>query len=174
MKNNVQKFVLVACLFLIAASSSYAQKQQTKPVKPPSKTMQPVAPIEPSKPINTKGSDFRMPAGGGLSEAWSHPSGDLKFYTLPYGYDALEPVIDKLTVEIHYDRHHRAYYTNFEKAISETEFSKLPIYTIFERVADMSDVDQKQRGRLFQSRFILGKSFTQRGRSAFRKTWKCN
>ena len=28
---------------------------------------------------------------------------------LPYAYDALEPHIDKLTMEIHHDKHHQAY-----------------------------------------------------------------
>jgi len=36
-----------------------------------------------------------------------------KFAPLPYAYDALEPYIDKLTMEIHYSRHHQAYYNNF-------------------------------------------------------------
>jgi Fe-Mn family superoxide dismutase len=29
--------------------------------------------------------------------------------TLPYGYDAMEPFIDKQTMEIHYTKHHQAY-----------------------------------------------------------------
>jgi superoxide dismutase, Fe-Mn family len=36
---------------------------------------------------------------------------------LPYAYDALEPHIDKLTMEIHYSKHHQAYVTNLNKAI---------------------------------------------------------
>ena len=35
------------------------------------------------------------------------------FPALPYAYDALEPYIDARTMEIHYDRHHRAYFNNF-------------------------------------------------------------
>ena len=31
------------------------------------------------------------------------------FPALPYAYDALEPAIDKTTMEIHYSRHHKAY-----------------------------------------------------------------
>ena len=30
-----------------------------------------------------------------------------EFQPLPYSYDALEPFIDKLTVEIHYSKHHK-------------------------------------------------------------------
>ena len=37
---------------------------------------------------------------------------------LPYPPDALEPHIDKMTMEIHHGRHHNAYVTNLNKAIA--------------------------------------------------------
>ena len=36
---------------------------------------------------------------------------------LPYASDALEPSIDKTTMEIHHDKHHGAYVTNLNKAL---------------------------------------------------------
>src|ERR1700685_4029828 len=36
---------------------------------------------------------------------------------LPYPSDALEPYIDKMTMEIHHDKHHNAYVTNLNKAL---------------------------------------------------------
>src|SRR5579872_2565934 len=36
---------------------------------------------------------------------------------LPYASDALEPYIDKLTMEIHHGKHHNAYVTNLNKAL---------------------------------------------------------
>jgi superoxide dismutase, Fe-Mn family len=36
---------------------------------------------------------------------------------LPYASDALEPHIDKLTMEIHHGKHHQAYVTNLNKAL---------------------------------------------------------
>ena len=36
---------------------------------------------------------------------------------LPYPADALEPYIDKTTMEIHHDKHHGAYVTNLNKAL---------------------------------------------------------
>lgn len=36
---------------------------------------------------------------------------------LPYSYDALEPVIDAATMEIHHSRHHKAYVDNLNKAL---------------------------------------------------------
>ena len=41
--------------------------------------------------------------------------------TLPYAYDALEPVIDKETVVIHHDKHHQTYVDNLNKALAENE-----------------------------------------------------
>jgi Fe-Mn family superoxide dismutase len=37
--------------------------------------------------------------------------------TLPYAPDALEPHIDKMTMEIHHGKHHNAYVTNLNKAL---------------------------------------------------------
>ena len=42
---------------------------------------------------------------------------------LPYAYDALEPYIDKMTMEIHHDKHHQAYVTNLNKAVEGTEMA---------------------------------------------------
>ncbi|CAE7459428.1 sodA [Symbiodinium natans] len=36
---------------------------------------------------------------------------------LPYAYDALEPSIDKATMEFHHDKHHLTYVTNINKAL---------------------------------------------------------
>ena len=40
--------------------------------------------------------------------------------TLPYATDALEPHIDKQTMEIHHGKHHQAYVDNLNKAIAGT------------------------------------------------------
>lgn len=39
---------------------------------------------------------------------------------LPYAPDALEPHIDKATMQIHHDKHHQAYVDNLNKAIAGT------------------------------------------------------
>ena len=37
--------------------------------------------------------------------------------SLPYAFDALEPSVDKMTMEIHHGKHHNAYLTNLNKAL---------------------------------------------------------
>jgi superoxide dismutase, Fe-Mn family len=40
---------------------------------------------------------------------------------LPYAFDALEPHIDALTMQIHHDKHHQAYVDNLNKALAGTD-----------------------------------------------------
>lgn len=42
-----------------------------------------------------------------------------KLPELPYAYDALEPVMDKMTVEVHHDKHHAAYTSNLNAALEK-------------------------------------------------------
>ena len=52
-------------------------------------------------------------------------------YLLPeleYAFDALEPNIDAMTVEIHHDKHHAAYTKNFNAAIEVTAIAMIAIF----------------------------------------------
>lgn len=62
--------------------------------------------------------------------------------SLPYGYAALEPWIDALTMEIHYSKHHAAYVKNVNDAIS-TE--KISYPTEAEFLANCSKLSMKAR-----------------------------
>lgn len=53
---------------------------------------------------------------------------------LPYATDALEPYIDKMTMEIHHGKHHNAYVTNLNKALESTP--ELAGFTIEQLLAD--------------------------------------
>jgi len=49
---------------------------------------------------------------------------------LPYATDALEPVISKQTIELHYGKHHQAYVDNLNKLIVGTKFENSELETI--------------------------------------------
>jgi len=68
------------------------------------------------------------------------------FKPLPYAYDALEPYIDSKTVEIHYDKHHRAYYNNFMTAAKSTELENMSLKQIFETVSKHGDIVRNNAG----------------------------
>ncbi|MGB4206007.1 MAG: superoxide dismutase [Bacteroidales bacterium] len=54
-----------------------------------------------------------------------------EFPPLPYAFNALEPYIDQMTMEIHYERHHKAYFNNYRKAIEGTEMERLTLEQLF-------------------------------------------
>ena len=54
---------------------------------------------------------------------------------LPYPSDALEPNIDKQTMEIHHDKHHNAYVTNLNNAIANTEMESKSIDDILANIS---------------------------------------
>jgi Fe-Mn family superoxide dismutase len=65
----------------------------------------------------------------------SQSQSKFSFPELPYSYDALESFIDKNTMEIHYSRHHRAYFNNFVKAAEELELEGMTLEEIFNQVS---------------------------------------
>lgn len=63
---------------------------------------------------------------------------------LPYAPDALEPHIDKATMEIHHGKHHNAYVTNLNKALAGN--AALEAKSIDELVRDLASVPENIRG----------------------------
>ena len=55
---------------------------------------------------------------------------------LPYGSDALEPHIDKETMEIHHGRHHQAYVDNLNKAIAGTDAENKSLEDMLRQVSN--------------------------------------
>lgn len=72
---------------------------------------------------------------------------------LPYSYDALEPFIDKLTLEIHYSKHHKAYFDNFINAIKGTGIESMDINDIFKHVSTYSAAVRNNSGGYFNHTF---------------------
>jgi Fe-Mn family superoxide dismutase len=56
---------------------------------------------------------------------------------LPYAHDALEPHIDKMTMEIHHGKHHAAYVNNLNKAVENTEWAAKPIEEILANISKL-------------------------------------
>jgi Fe-Mn family superoxide dismutase len=73
----------------------------------------------------------------------------LVFPPLPFSYDALEPYMDARTVEIHYDRHHRAYFNNLVAAVKGTPMQDMAIEDIFKSVSTRGDAIRNNGGGFY-------------------------
>lgn len=60
---------------------------------------------------------------------------NLEFPTLAYAFDALEPHIDALTMEIHFTRHHQAYFNNLQNAVEGNEMESMPFETVLKNIS---------------------------------------
>ncbi|EJA1941427.1 superoxide dismutase [Staphylococcus pseudintermedius] len=61
---------------------------------------------------------------------------------LPYSYDALEPHIDKETMEIHHSKHHNTYVTKLNVAVEGTEFENKSLEDL---IANLDSVPENLR-----------------------------
>ena len=61
---------------------------------------------------------------------------------LPYAHNALEPVVDARTMEIHHGKHHNAYVTNLNAAIEGVSVPDC----INELISDLSKIPEGKRG----------------------------
>lgn len=69
-------------------------------------------------------------------EATTFRDGDFELPKLGYAVDALEPHIDKQTMEIHHGKHHATYVRNLNDAIKGTSFATMEIEEILAKVTD--------------------------------------
>ena len=67
---------------------------------------------------------------------------------LPYAFDALEPHIDKQTMEIHHGKHHNAYVTNLNNALKD--LPNLQSLSVEELLADKCDMNRVVFSRRFK------------------------
>lgn len=65
---------------------------------------------------------------------------------LPYATDALEPNIDKATMEIHHGKHHQAYVDNLNKAIAGTEAESKTIEEILANISSYAPAVRNNGG----------------------------
>jgi Fe-Mn family superoxide dismutase len=59
--------------------------------------------------------------------------------SLPYPFEALEPHIDRQTMEIHHGRHHKAYVDNANKALDGTTWAELPPEQVIAKLSELPD-----------------------------------
>ena len=59
---------------------------------------------------------------------------------LPYAYNALEPHLDAMTMEIHHGKHHAAYTNNLNAAIENTPMAGKDILTLMREHSDVPAV----------------------------------
>jgi len=73
-------------------------------------------------------------------------------YSLPalgYSYDAIDQNIDKLTMEIHHTKHHKAYIDNLNKALETHEANKLSLGEVLANVSKYPPVVRNNGGGHF-------------------------
>ena len=63
---------------------------------------------------------------------------------LPYAYDALEPVIDARTMEIHHTKHHNTYVTGLNTALEGHD--DLAAKSVEDLISDLDSVPEEIRG----------------------------
>jgi superoxide dismutase, Fe-Mn family len=86
------------------------------------------------------GADPVLPPGAGATKQ------PFELPPLGYGYDALEPHIDALTMQIHYSKHHAAYIKNANKALEGHPL--LANLTAEEILGNLGSIDEPLRTTL--------------------------
>ncbi|MEY3855428.1 MAG: Superoxide dismutase [Bacteroidota bacterium] len=65
---------------------------------------------------------------------------------LPYANNALEPHFDALTMEIHHDRHHNAYVTNLNAAVTGTALEGKTLEELFSSISTLAPAVRNNGG----------------------------
>ncbi len=78
----------------------------------------------------------------------------LQFDPLPYAFDALEAFVDARTMEIHYTRHHRAYFDNLVKAVEGTPLQNRPLEELLAEVSAFPEAVRNNAGGHYNHRLF--------------------
>jgi len=73
---------------------------------------------------------------------------------LPYSNDALEPNFDALTMEIHHDRHHNAYVTNLNAAVTGTALEGKSLEELMATISTVSPAVRNNGGGHYNHTFF--------------------
>ena len=86
------------------------------------------------------------PAGKSPTTPGTGPKAPFELPPLPYATNALEPNIDKMTMEIHHDKHHGAYVKNLNDAVTGTAFASLTLEEILNKVTEKEKAIRNNAG----------------------------
>lgn len=113
-------FLILSCSTLVVLSSCH-KKKLTEVVE---------------VPLPTKEEKLTI----GTPDDVKAEAGAFEIAKLPFGYDALAPNIDVMTMEMHYSKHYLTYTNNLNKALAGTELENIPIEDIFKKL-DLNNAD---------------------------------
>lgn len=85
--------------------------------------------------------------------------GAFELQKLGFKYDELVPYIDEMTMELHYSKHYLAFGNALNKAVVGTEFEKMPIEEILNKL-DVSDEHLKNNAGGFYNHRIYWESIS--------------
>ncbi|MFT4244206.1 MAG: superoxide dismutase [Candidatus Woesearchaeota archaeon] len=85
-----------------------------------------------------------------------------KKITLPYNYDALEPHIDKETMQIHYEKHHQTYCDKLNAALESFEEVPEDLDELVSSISQYSTAIRNNAGGVWNHNFFW-KSMAQEG-----------
>jgi Fe-Mn family superoxide dismutase len=80
--------------------------------------------------------------------------GKFELPKLSYAYDALEPFIDKTTMEIHHSKHHNAYVTNLNNATAGPEFEGKSLDELIKNISKYPVPVRNNGGGVFNHNFF--------------------
>jgi len=75
--------------------------------------------------------------------------GKFELPALPYEYDALEPAIDRMTMEIHHTKHHAGYVTKLNAAVEGTDLEGKSLEELLSNVSNNSTAVRNNGGGHF-------------------------
>jgi Fe-Mn family superoxide dismutase len=94
-------------------------------------------------------------SGSSATEAETHAAPFVfSQVALPYAYDALQPYIDTLTMEIHYTKHHATYVKNVNEAIKAENLSFKSAADFFARASTLSAKARNNGGGTWNHNFF--------------------
>lgn len=73
---------------------------------------------------------------------------------LPYGYDALNPILTTEAMEFHHGKHHQAYVDNLNKAVAGTEYEGKSLEELFAKASTLPAAVRNNGGGHWNHRFF--------------------